>query len=60
MSVTRGGDKRFRGHRRQSFIVANDDIEELTELRARQRTFDGNSLSLSLSLSPLSLTFQTC
>lgn len=53
MSVTRGGDKRFRGHRRQSFIVAHDDIEELTELRARQRTFDGILSSLPLLCSNL-------
>ncbi|GAA5978592.1 hypothetical protein JCM11641_002781 [Rhodosporidiobolus odoratus] len=32
--------RRYRGHRRSSWVVA-EDVDEVVELRARQRTFDG-------------------
>ncbi|GAA6018328.1 hypothetical protein JCM10207_000807 [Rhodosporidiobolus poonsookiae] len=31
----------YAGHRRRSWVVEEDDIDAIVELRARQRTFDG-------------------
>ncbi|MBW0520352.1 hypothetical protein O181_060067 [Austropuccinia psidii MF-1] len=44
----------YRGHRSQSFVV--DDIDELQELRARQRTFDGAYLRTAVASSVYALT----
>lgn len=32
---------RFHNHRRGSFLARDEDIDELVEIRARQRTFEG-------------------
>ncbi|KAH9454166.1 hypothetical protein H4Q26_017493 [Puccinia striiformis f. sp. tritici PST-130] len=44
----------YRGHRRTSLIV--EDLDELTEWRARQRTFDGAYLRTALGSSFFALT----
>ncbi|KAH8928557.1 hypothetical protein BT69DRAFT_1212664 [Atractiella rhizophila] len=50
-----GKDHFFHGRRRYSFIT--HDIDELTELRARERTFDGAYIRTSLVMLTYALIF---